>query len=382
MLISIKESYKQIGILVIMACAIFISTLFLNFSIDLYEIEEQLTTPAAFAQFEALSMMGNVICSLSIGCLSATSLLMLVLYIKNYIDEHKKEIGILKAMGYSNVSIAKSFWVFGFNVFLGALLGFIGSHFAMPMFYEMQNEEHIIPEVLQQFHPELLLYLVILPAFIFACFAIVYSWRKLHRPVLYLLKEQDMDFKQKKHNLHMKWKHYTFLKGLKKMTIRNRISLSFFVFFGSFCFSSMLQMVGSMNELASEMMAMIMLSMGLILSCTILLLAIRIVVKGNTKTIAMMRIMGYTKNDCQDAILNGYRPLGYIGFLVGTVYQFGLIQIIIHVVFENIDNLPSVQFDWMSFVIVLVAFVCFYEYTIHVYAKRVSSISIKAVMNE
>lgn len=381
MLISIKESYKQIGILVIMACAIFVCTLLLNFNIDLYGIQDQLVSQEAITMFEAFSTMGKVTSALSGGCLCATSLLMLIFYIKNYIDEHKKEIGILKAMGYSNLKIAKSFWVFAITVFLGSLLGFIAAFMLMPKFYELQNKDHVIPEVLQQFHLELLLCLVVLPAILFAFFAIFYSHRKLHQPVLHLLKEND-NVKSSKRHKNMNWKNYSFLKGLRKMTIRSRYSLSFFVFFGAFSFSSMLQMVSNIGELSSEMMAIIMFVIGVILSCTTLFLAIRVVMKGNTKTIAMMRIIGYSKKDCQEAILNGYRPLGYIGFIIGTIYQYGLIQVMTKIVFKDIDNLATVGFDWLSSILVLIAFICFYEFTIHLYAKRISSVSIKEVMSE
>ncbi|MFQ6968828.1 MAG: FtsX-like permease family protein [Subdoligranulum sp.] len=52
---------------------------------------------------------------------------MLLFYIKHYIDTHKKELGILKALGYSNIKIAKSFWVFGISIFIGTVTGYAGS---------------------------------------------------------------------------------------------------------------------------------------------------------------------------------------------------------------------------------------------------------------
>lgn len=382
MLISIKESYKQIGILVIMACAIFVCTLFLNFNLDLLAIKEQIHTPNEIIQFEALNSMGKLICGVSGGSLCATSILMLVFYVKNYIDEHKKEIGILKAMGYSNRKISKSFWVFGCNVGLGSLLGFVLAYLFMPTFYLMQNEDRMLPEILQTFHIELFIFLVLCPAVAFACFAIGYAYRKLHQPALYLLKDMDVSKDRKRHKEKAKWRQLSFLAGLKKMTIRSRYSLSFFIFFGAFCFSAMLQMVGSVRDLASDMMAMIILVIGVILSCTTLLLAVRVVVKGNTKTIAMMRIMGYSKGNCQDAILNGYRPLGYLGFVIGTLYQYGLMQAMLLIVFQDIENLPTISFDWIACIVVFVVFVSFYEGLIHLYAKRISSISIKTVMSE
>ena len=87
----------------------------------------------------------------------------------------------------------------------------------------------------------------------------------------------------------------------------------------------MTQMSFSMKDLSSEMMGVMMLVIGLVLAFTTLFLAITTVINGNTKTIAMMRVFGYSQKECCRAILGGYRPLSYIGFIIGTVYQYGLL---------------------------------------------------------
>lgn len=40
----------------------------------------------------------------------------------------------------------------------------------------------------------------------------------------------------------------------------------------------------------------------------------------NKKTIAMMRVLGYSPKECSYVLLNGYRPIAYIGFVFGTIY--------------------------------------------------------------
>ena len=56
--------------------------------------------------------------------LSLTSVLLMCFYIKQFVDDHKEQLGILKALGYSNGQLAKRFWAFGLSFGAGALLGY------------------------------------------------------------------------------------------------------------------------------------------------------------------------------------------------------------------------------------------------------------------
>lgn len=50
--------------------------------------------------YNAQVSTAKVVCLVSGGCLLITSVVMLIFYSKHYIDSHKKELGILKALGY------------------------------------------------------------------------------------------------------------------------------------------------------------------------------------------------------------------------------------------------------------------------------------------
>ena len=127
MVVGIKDTVKLIGILVIAGCAVFVCTLFLNYNIDIAVMKGEITTEAGMAMYQAQVSTGKVVAAVSGGCLVLTSVVMLLFYIKNYIDTHSKELGILKALGYSGLKIAKHFWVFGLSVFVGCgiYIGFL-----------------------------------------------------------------------------------------------------------------------------------------------------------------------------------------------------------------------------------------------------------------
>lgn len=382
MLIGIKNALKLIGISIISCCAVLVCTMFLNFYLDIQSIKSELTTELSMVFYAAQVSTAKVVCFVSGGCLLITSVIMMMFYIKHYIYTHKKELGILKALGYSNPKIAKHFCVFGISVFIGTAIGFGGAFLLMPRFYALQNQDKMLPEIVMHFHPTILLYFVVLPTVFFSVFSIGYAWYKLHKPVLQLLKDNlQVASKTPKHRAE-KNSDVSFIEELKKNTLKSKKTLVFFIIFASFCFSAMTQMSFSMKDLSSEMMGVMMLGIGLVLAFTTLLLAITTVVKGNTKTIAMMRVFGYSQKECCKAILGGYRPMSYIGFAIGTVYQYALLRIMVDFVFRNVDGVPAYTFDLPVMFLSLAAFIIGYESLMFLYSGKIRKISIKEIMIE
>ena len=138
----------------------------------------------------------------------------------------------------------------------------------------------------------------------------------------------------------------------------------------------------SMKDLSSEMMGVMMLVIGLVLAFTTLFLAITTVISGNTKTIAMMRVFGYSQKECCRAILGGYRPMSYIGFVIGTGYQYGLLRLMVDIVFKDFEDVPVYKFDVPVMLVSLVCFITIYEILMYVYSEKIKKISIKEIMIE
>ncbi|XCP86503.1 FtsX-like permease family protein [Roseburia hominis] len=382
MLIGIKNASKLIGISIIACCAVLVCTMFLNFYFDVQAVESEITSELSMIFYNAQVSTAKVVCLVTGGCLFITSVVMLMFYIKHYIDTHKKELGILKALGYSNLKVAKNFWVFGISAFIGTAIGFCGAFLMMPRFYALQNEDKMLPEIAIHFHPTIFLYFVILPTVGFSLLAIGYAWCKLKKPVLSLLKNDFQTLTKANKHAADKLSECSFVDDLKRNTLKSKKILVFFIIFASFCFSAMTQMSFSMKDLSSEMMGAMMLIIGLALAFTTLFLAITTVINGNTKTIAMMRVFGYSQKDCCKAILGGYRPMSYIGFAIGTGYQYMLLRIMVDIVFKDVEGVPVYKFDFPVMLISLVVFIMIYEILMFVYSEKVKRISIKEIMIE
>ena len=347
MIVSIKDSVKLFGISIMTCCAVTVCNMFLNYYLDLTAIAGLIDNPYAQMFYDAQIMTSKVVCAVSGGCLAITTVVMLFFYIKHYIDSHSKEIGILKALGYSDFKIAKGFSVFGLSVFLGCFVGYLLSFALMPQFYELQNKDGYLPELSIGYHWILFVLLVIAPTLVFALIAVCNSLLKLRQPCVNLLK-----------------------------------GMVFFIAFSSFCFSAMIQMSASMKDLSSEMMGLMMLIIGVVLAFTTLYIAVTTVIRSNQKNIAMMRVFGYDSADCKRSVLDGYRPAAYIGFIIGSVYQYALLRIMVDIVFSGVEGIPEYEFDFLMFFITLAVFIVVYEGVMFAYGQSMKKIPLKQIMNE
>ena len=380
MVVSIKDSVKLVGISIIAFCAVFVCTLFLNFNLDITSLKSQIA-PEQQAFYDAqvkTSIVTSVVCGM---CLLATSVVMLIFYVKHYVDTHRRELGILKAMGYSNFSIATNFWVFGLSVLVGAALAFALAMVFMPNFYALQNENDYLPNCEVRFHFVLLLCLVILPTVLFAVLACGYALLSLRQPTVNLLKDAEKVGKTSK-AASANVKERGFLRELQRQNLKSRKTLVFFVAFASFCFSAMTQMAYSMKDLSSETMGLMILIIGLVLAFTTLFISAMTVVNGNKKSVALMKAMGYTQLECSRAFLACYRPFAYVGFAIGTGYQYGLLRIMVDIVFKDIENVPEYKFEWVAMLVSLAVFAVVYELILVLYAKKLGKVSVKKIMLE
>jgi predicted lysophospholipase L1 biosynthesis ABC-type transport system permease subunit len=384
MIIRPKDAVKLLGVLIMCACAVLVCTMFLNFNIDLASVEEQITDPQMKTVYDMMLSSGNMVCAVTGGALGLTTAVMLLFYVKHYIDIHKPELGILKALGYSNRQIAKEFWIFGLSVLTGTAIGFCLAFAFMPMFYEQQNENDFLPDVAIHFNPSLVLYLIILPAILFALLAVFYSYRKLKRPALELIRGKSKTKIRKLKPVSGEKSDLPFLQELRRDILKSRFSLVFFIWLSAFCYAATIVMSFSISEVGgNDMMAVMMAGIGVVLAVTTLFLAVTTVIKGNAKTIAMLRVFGYSDRECAAAILGGYRPVSLLGFALGTLYQHGLMKLMMSVFYSDSDlGLPEYNFNTRAFFIALVSFIIMYELFMLVYSKKIRQIPLKEVMTE
>lgn len=355
MTVSWKDGFKLFGLVIVSACAVFVCTFFLSFYLDALAVKD-LVSPEATPLYEAQIMTAQLVCAISGGCLGIVSVILMIFYVKLYLDSHAKDMGVLKAMGYTGAKIACGFWVFGFGVLVGAGLGFGGGYAVAPLIYNQMGGEGL-PDIPVHFHGELFVLLVILPALLFAGLAVLYARYRLNVPAVDLMREREPFSKGRR----AKGKERPLLIELCFATLGRKKSLVFFVGFACFCFASMLQMATSMEKYSSVTMGAIIFAIGVVLAVTSLLLAFTSAASANAKTVALMKAYGYSLPQCSFAVFGGYRIAAAIGFALGTVYQWGLMKLMLELIFGGMEGTEGYSFSWGAFWAVLGAFVILYE---------------------
>ena len=378
---SIKDLYRLVVVSVISFCAVFVSNLFLNFYLDICLLDQTNWLPEIQAAYDAQVAISWLIASVSGAVLSLTSMLLLFFYIRQFIDQHKPELGILKAMGYKNWEISRKFWIFSLPVGLGTGVGYFSSFAMMPHFYQLRNQSGVLPEITIRQHWSLFLFLVVLPTLAFSGLAILYATYCLRLPALDLLKRVSSSQKSPKRKATKKIrKDRPFLKDFSASLLWSRKLLIFFVIFGSMCFSAMIQLSYGMKELTDETIQIMMMSIGTVLSVAILYLSLGVLLQENQETLAIMKVFGYSKNECHKSLFAPYRFLAFLGFVLGTGYQYGIMQLLLRLMEKSIAQKVEYDFDFGVCLMTLLVFVLVYEGFIYLSSRKIDQLTIKQVM--
>lgn len=378
---SIKDLYRLVVVSVISFCAVFVSNLFLNFYLDISLLDQTNWLPEIQAAYDAQVAISWLIASVSRAVLSLTSMLLLFFYIRQFIDQHKPELGILKAMGYKNWEISRKFWIFSLPVGLGTGVGYLSSFAMMPHFYQLRNQSGVLPEITIMQHWSLFLFLVVLPTLAFTALAVLCASYYLRLPALDLLKRVSSSQKSPKRKATKKIrKDRPFLKDFSASLLWSRKLLIFFVIFGSMCFSAMIQLSYGMKELTDEIIQMMMMSIGTVLSVAILYLSLGVLLQENQETLAIMKVFGYSKNECRKSLFAPYRFLAFLGFVLGTGYQYGIMQLLLRLMEKSIAQKVEYDFDFGVCLITLLIFTLVYESFIYVSSRKIDQLTIKQVM--
>ena len=378
---SIKDLYRLVVVSVISFCAVFVSNLFLNFYLDISLLDQTNWLPEIQAAYDAQVAISWLIASVSGAVLSLTSMLLLFFYIRQFIDQHKPELGVLKALGYKNWEIARRFWLFSLPVGLGTGVGYLSSFAMMPHFYQLRNQSGVLPEITIMQHWSLFLFLVVLPTLAFTALAVLCASYYLRLPALDLLKRVSSSQKSPKRKATKKIrKDRSFLKDFSASLLWSRKLLIFFVIFGSMCFSAMIQLSYGMKELTDEIIQSMMMSIGTVLSVAILYLSLGVLLQENQETLAIMKVFDYSKNECRKSLFAPYRFLAFLGFVLGTGYQYGIMQLLLRLMEKSIAQKVEYDFDFGVCLITLLVFTLVYESFIYLSSRKIDQLTIKQVM--
>ena len=146
------------------------------------------------------------------------------------------------------------------------------------------------------------------------------------------------------------------------------------------CFAAMVQLSFGLRDYTDDIIQTMMIMIGLILSFSILFLSLGIVVSESRETLALMKAFGYTDRECQGHILAPYRFWAYLGFVLGTVYQYGIMEILIGVIKDTVPEKIEHHFDGNVCFWTLIGFAVVYESLFYLSNRKLQKQTIKEVL--
>lgn len=382
-MVNIKDSLKHIGVIILTFCAVFISTIFINFPLDLKMIAHLITDPQIQELYDAQIVMSGIIVACAGGVLGTVTLLVLIFAIGKFINGNSAYMGVLKALGYSDSKIALEYSKFGLSVLVSSVLAYVCGYLFSPLFYKSLSGGAFPAELTFGFHIETILILIVAPTIFFSVMSVLYAKQRLRKKPLDLIngtKKVKINKLTQRLQLQNKSGDNSFVKDLKRTMLYSNLLLIFFVGFAGFGFSAQIQMAFSMRELTPDyLMTVTLIIIGAILGAVTLIIALTFVINSNIKYIAMLKAYGYTDNECNNAMFGGYRIVAYIGFCIGTGYQYMLVKMLVSI-FENSYEMPEITFNFLGFFITLAVFALAYEIIMLLYKKRISEIPLREIM--
>ena len=146
------------------------------------------------------------------------------------------------------------------------------------------------------------------------------------------------------------------------------------------CFAAMVQLSFGLRDYTDDIIQTMMIMIGLILSFSILFLSLGIVVSESRETLALMKAFGYTDRECQSHILAPYRFWAYLGFALGTAYQYGIMEILIGVIKDTVPEKIEHHFDGNVCFWTLLGFAVVYESLFYLSNRKLQKQTIKEVL--
>lgn len=378
-MIKLRDNKKLIGVIILCFAAVFICTIFMNYGLDLNVLESVIMDEVAQMIYDGQKTMSTIIIACAGGVIGATTLIVLLFVINRFIYENQSNMGVLKAMGYPSFKIALNFLKFGLIVLCGCALGYVAGYAFSPVVYSIFNNGEI-PDVMLNFHFEVIISIVILPFIIFSLIAFVNAILKLKKAPLDMIHQlQKIKTNKLSAKLQSKDNNKPFLKNLKFIMLFNNLTLIIFVLIAGFGFAAQIQIAILMQDVNMDFtFSAINLVIGCILGLVTLILALGYVINSNSKYISLLKAYGYTDSDCSRTLIGGYRIFAYIGFAVGTVYQFFFMQFMVSLFGDAYD--VTINFNVAGFFITLGAFIAFYELVMLYFKRNINKIPLKEIM--
>ncbi len=141
-------------------------------------------------------------------------------------------------------------------------------------------------------------------------------------------------------------------------------------------------MESSINQSSNiyRILSVILFVCGLVVGVTILALSLYSVTTNYKKYIAILKINGYSEKECDYAIINGYRAVSILGYVISIPYTFVLCTIMFNIISANSDMAYPISVNPVSIIICFVITVVITEIILYLSKRQLKKITFREIM--
>lgn len=203
---------------------------------------ESTENPQILSAVNSQKTMNQIIMGFSMGILGSVTVLLLLITISGQIREEYKNLGVLKALGYTGFEVSRKYLFYFFIVGIPAVAGYAAGHRLADLFYELVFGTFSVPYVRRGIVPENLLVLAVIPTLIFTATAFLWAMIKVRRPALVMIyNETSAAANRIVVWLNKKIQFSDYLKGVRTTLLFSKTAVLAFVLFGGFALGVQIQ---------------------------------------------------------------------------------------------------------------------------------------------
>lgn len=373
-MVRVKDTITAYGVILICFCIVFLEMLFLSYNVDLNKLDTSLFDKAALELYDAQLQMCMMMHIISFCVLGIFGIILLFFSVERYIENNKQNMGVLKALGYSNFEISKGLVKFAIPTFVGCLLGFLGALIFANQFYASMNDSSVYLDFKFSFNVWIAIGLVLIPPILMGIFSVLVGLLKLREEPLQMINGISNNKKAKAAS-----EKNNYLHQLRNTIIINHKLLVIFEAFAVLCFSATIQMAFTMlNQTDTSIIFFLMMFIiGIILGVAILYLSFKFIYKSNFKYLSILKAYGYSDKECRYAIYSGYHYVSIVGFIIGTIYQVVLMMIMFNAFYSSFHI--EYHFDFLAFLYSILIFLAFYFAFLIGYVLKIKKIKLDQI---
>lgn len=174
---------------------------------------------------------------------SAITCLMVALLILGMIDAEMSQLGVLKAIGYTNRELSLRYLSLGVIYIIAGLLSTVMLWFVQPLYYKANNSIFELPTVEGRFPVGLITIVCLAVIILLTLFAVVVASIRLRQSALSLINKSAIKHKsQRSAKINIKCNSGKFLKDIRKIQTKTSTSSVVLILVAGFSVGTLLQM--------------------------------------------------------------------------------------------------------------------------------------------